>query len=43
MMRCIMRKPAFSIWESKGADQLPDDRAADQSLCFCYIDLLPKF
>ena len=42
-----MRKPAFCICENKGADQLSSHRAADQLLCFCYIDstipLLPKF
>ena len=42
----IVRKPDFSICENKGADQLQGNRAADQRLCFCYIDstfpLLPK-
>ena len=43
-----MRKPAFNIYaKNKGADQLHGSRAADQHLCFCYIDstipLLPKF
>ena len=42
-----MDKPAFGICENKGADQLRDNRAADQHLCFHYIDsailLLPKF
>ena len=33
-----MRKPAFCICENKGADRLRGDRAADQGLCFCYID-----
>ena len=34
-----MRKPAFCICEIKGADQLRDNLAADQRLCFgCYID-----
>ena len=41
-----MRKPAFCIRENKGADQLCDNRTADQQLCFRYIDstipLLPK-
>ena len=32
------RKPAFSIWENKGADQLGGNRAADQHLCFSYIE-----
>ena len=46
-MSQVMRKPAFSICENKGADQLCGNHAADQCLCFCYIDitllLLPKF
>ena len=33
-----MRKPVFCICENKGADQLRGDRAADQCLCFRYID-----
>ena len=33
-----MRKPVFCICENKGADQLHDIRAADQHLCFRYID-----
>ena len=33
-----MRKPAFCIWENKGADQLRGNRAAVQHLCFRYID-----
>ena len=41
-----MRKPDFCICENKGADQLRSNRAADQHLCFSYIDstipLLPK-
>ena len=41
-----MRKPAFCIFENKDADQLRDDREADQRLCFRYTDkaihLLPK-
>ena len=43
---CVERKPAFCICEIKGADQLHSNRAADQRLCFRYIDstipLLPK-
>ena len=41
-----MRKPDFSIWENKDADQLRGNREADQRLCFRYSDstipLLPK-
>ena len=41
-----MRKPAFRICENKDADQLRSNCAADQRLCFHYIDstipLLPK-
>ena len=38
-----MRKPAFCICENKDADQLRDNREADQRLCFRYsIPLLPK-
>ena len=33
-----MRKHAFYILENKGADQLSSYRAADQRLCFHYID-----
>ena len=33
----VMRKPAFSIFENKGAHQLLDNRAADQRLRFRYI------
>ena len=33
-----MRNPAFCICENKGVDQLGDNRAADQCLCFRYID-----
>ena len=34
-----MRKPAFCICKMKGADQLRDNRAADQRLYFgLYID-----
>ena len=40
-------KPALSICENKGADQLLGYRATDQSLCFHYLDskiyLLPRF
>ena len=42
-----MRKPTFGICGNKGADQLHSNCAADQCLCFCYIDstnpLLHKF
>ena len=41
-MSCVMRKPAFCICENKGPDQLSGNCAADQHLCFRYIDLLPK-
>ena len=41
-----MSKPAFCICENKGAEQLRDNRAADQHLSFRFIDveilLLPK-
>ena len=37
-MSHAVRKPAFCICENKGADQLGDDREADQPLCFRYID-----
>ena len=33
-----MRKPAFCIFKNKGADQLCGNCAADQHLCFPYID-----
>ena len=33
-----MRKPAFGMYENKDADQLRSNRAADQCLCFRYID-----
>ena len=33
-----MRKHAVCVCENKGADQLPGYRAADQHLCFRYID-----
>ena len=46
-MRCIITKPAFSICKNKGTDQLHRNRAADQHLCFHYIDsiipLIPNF
>ena len=42
-----MKKPAFCICENKDADQLRSDCAADQRLCFHYMDstvpLLSKF
>ena len=45
-MNHVVRKPAFSICENKGADQLRGNREADQRLCFRYTDstipLLPK-
>ena len=34
----VMRKPAFSICENKGTDQLCGNHTADQRLCFYYID-----
>ena len=44
--RRVMRKPAFCICENKDTDQLGDHRAADQRLCFRYINrtipLLPN-
>ena len=33
-----MRKPAFCICENKDADQLHSNCAADQRLCFRYMD-----
>ena len=33
-----MRNPAFCICENKDADQLRSNCAADQRLCFHYID-----
>ena len=33
-----MRKHVFCILENKGADQLSGYRAADQRLCFHYVD-----
>ena len=42
-----MSKPVFCICENKGADQLRDNRAADQHLWFRSIEsailLLPKY
>ena len=32
-----MKNPAFCLCESKGADQLCGNLAADQHLRFCYI------
>ena len=37
-MSGVVRKPAFCIWENKGADQLRGNREADQRLCFRYMD-----
>ena len=37
-MISVMRKPVFCMCENKAADQLLGNRAADQCLCFCYID-----
>ena len=33
-----MRKPAFCIYENKDADQLRSNCAADQRLCFRFMD-----
>ena len=33
-----MRKHAFCILENKGADQISSYRAADQRLCFYFVD-----
>ena len=45
-MGCVVRKPSFCICENKYADQLHSNCAADQRLCFRYMDstipLLPK-
>ena len=45
-MSRVVRKPDFCICENKDADQLRSNCAADQRLCFRYIDstipLLPK-
>ena len=37
-MSRVMRKPGFCICENKGADQLSGNCAANQHLCFRYID-----
>ena len=37
-MSLVMRKPAFRICENKDADQLRSYSAADQRLCFRYMD-----
>ena len=46
-MCLVMRKPEFCICKNKDADQLRDNREADQRLCFPYknstIPPLPKF
>ena len=34
----IIKNPAFCICKNKGADQLRRNLAADQHLCFRYID-----
>ena len=45
----LHEKPYFCVCENKGADHLRGERAADQRLCFRYIDstylffLNPKF
>ena len=40
----VVRKPAFCIWENKAADQLRSNCAADQRLCFHYIEsTIPLF
>ena len=40
----VVRKTAFCIWENKDADQLGSNCAADQRLCFRYIDsTIPPF
>ena len=38
VMSRVMRKPAFCICENKDADQLRDNREADQRLCFRYTE-----
>ena len=38
IMSRVVRKPAFCICQNKEADQLRDNREADQRLCFRYID-----
>ena len=48
LAQSVVGKPDFCIYENKGADQLHDNRPADQRLFFRYIDststipLLPK-
>ena len=46
-MSGVMRKPAFCIYENKGADQLHGNREADQRHWFRYLDriliLPPKY
>ena len=43
-MSLVVRKPAFCVCENKDADQLRDDREADQRLCFHYTDsAIPLF
>ena len=37
-MSLCMRKPTICIGENKDADQLRDDREADQRLCFHFKD-----
>ena len=37
-MSRVVRKPGVCICKNKGADQLCDNRTADQRLCLCYID-----
>ena len=37
-MSLVVRKPEFCICENKDADQLHSNCAADQRLCFRYID-----
>ena len=34
-----VRKPEFCICENKDADQLRDNREADQRLCFRHLDM----
>ena len=40
-MSRFMTKPALCIYESKGAVQLRSNHAADQGLCFRFIDTIP--
>ena len=46
-LSCVVRKPAFCIYENEDADQLSGNCEADQHLCFRYIastfPLLPKY